>query len=75
MQHAMLWPEPEKGGRGKKLSGKPDGLAQGHWKNLISEARAVLAYSRPLAEEVRDGTKTLDAAYETAKSNVTPVTR
>jgi len=63
MQHAMLWPEPEKGGRGKKLPGKPESLSRGHWSDLVSHARAVFAYSRPLAEEVRDGTKTtLDAA-------------
>ena len=56
--HAILFPEPEKGGRGKKLSGKPDGLRPGHRKNLVSLARAVLEYSPELARRVCDGTTT-----------------
>jgi hypothetical protein len=34
--YARLFPDPAKGGRGKKLSGSPDGLSQGHWKNLVA---------------------------------------
>src|ERR1700730_17119006 len=49
MAHAMLYPDPEKGGRGKKgkASGFSDGLgvSQEYAKNLISAARQVLAHS------------------------------
>ena len=45
MQHAMLWPEAEKGGRGKKAL-----TIKGFSGGFLSQARAVLAYSRPLAD-------------------------
>jgi hypothetical protein len=43
MAHAMLFPEPAKGGRGKKLSDFSDslGVTKGHWRDLVSQARAV----------------------------------
>src|SRR5262249_18259380 len=50
IQEAMLFPDPEKGGRGKKE--KPSefsdglGITTDHAKNLLSDARAVLRYSR-----------------------------
>ena len=46
---ALLYPEPEKGGRGK-LSQKNEslGIGKGYAQNLLSKARAVLAYSREL---------------------------
>ena len=56
MAIAMLSPEPEKGGRGKKgaISGKFSGVAH----QRLSDARAVLAYSPELAEAVmRHGKK------------------
>jgi hypothetical protein len=40
MGYAMLLPDPERWA-GQELSEKPDGLSQGHWKNLVSQARAV----------------------------------
>jgi hypothetical protein len=53
MRLALLYPEPEKGGRGKKgkASEFSDGLgiSRQHAKDLINEARAVLRYSRELA--------------------------
>jgi ParB-like nuclease domain len=61
MAHAILFPR-EKGGRGKKLSGKDDSLSQGHWKNLVAQARTVIEYAPTLVENVRDG-GSLDEAY------------
>jgi hypothetical protein len=66
MAHARLTP-PEKGGRGKKLSGKPEslGITKGHWANLVSQARMVMDYAPTLVEKVRDGFP-LDEAYDLA---------
>jgi hypothetical protein len=50
MGHALNFPEPEKGGRGKTVR-KPDSFS----KQRLSEARTVLGYSRELAIAVRDG--------------------
>ena len=57
MGHALLFPEPEKGGRGKTVR-KPDGFS----KQRLGDARTVLAYSRELALNVRDGSVKLDDA-------------
>jgi hypothetical protein len=51
MAHAILFPEPEKGGRGKKTVQPVDSFS----KQSLSNARAVLAYSPELARNVRDG--------------------
>ena len=53
----MLFPDPEKLKRrgSGSISGKPENTSKGHWKNLVSQARAVAAYSRELAHRVRDG--------------------
>jgi hypothetical protein len=51
MVYAMLFPEPEKGGRGKKTVQPLNSFS----KALLSQARAVLAYSPVLAAKVRDG--------------------
>jgi ParB-like chromosome segregation protein Spo0J len=59
---ALLFPDPEKGGRGKK--GKAAETADFSQKRL-REARQVLAYSYHLALAVRDGTESLDAALAT----------
>lgn len=67
MAHAMLFPEAKKTGRGNKVSGKPETLSTGHWQNLVSQARAVLAYSPALAEAVRDGTVPLAEAFQQAE--------
>jgi hypothetical protein len=66
MGHAMLFRNREKGGRGKKLSGRPDSLSQSHWKDLVSNARTVLDYSEELGRRVRDGFP-LSEAFEQAK--------
>jgi hypothetical protein len=65
MRLALLYPEPEKGGRGKHQTvRKPDSFS----KQRLSEARSVLAYSRELALAVRDGTKKLDDALDEVKA-------
>ncbi len=51
MALAMLFPEPEKGGRGNKRKG---GETPGFSDRRLYDARAVLRYSRELAEAVRD---------------------
>jgi hypothetical protein len=72
MAVAMIRPEPEstaerggKGGRGKKLSAS--GQLSAVPRQRLSDARAVLAYSRELAEAVMRGDKTLKAALADAR--------
>ena len=64
MRLALLYPEPEKGGRGKK--GKATETV-GFSQQRLREARSVLAYSPDLADAVRDGTKKLDEALAEVK--------
>jgi ABC-type transporter Mla subunit MlaD len=59
---ALLFPDAEKGGRGKKGKALETG---GFSRQRLGEARAVLAYARDLALAVRDGTENLDAALAT----------
>jgi len=65
MRMALLYPEPDKRGRGNK--GKAAETADFSQRRL-PEARAVLAYSRELALAVRDGTKKLDEALAEVKA-------
>jgi hypothetical protein len=65
MRVALLYPEPEVGGRGKKSKNSKETL--GFTIMRLSQARAVLAHSRDLALEVRDGLTTLDDALEKVK--------
>lgn len=58
MATAMIYPEAEKGGRGKKSL-----VTKEFSGERLSKARAVLRYSRPEAERVLAGTFSLDAAY------------
>jgi hypothetical protein len=62
MAVAKLYPEPEKGGRGKKAS-VPEGFSQGK----VSEARTVLRWLPELADLVMAGTKPLNEAYAEAQ--------
>ena len=62
MGHALNFPEPEKGGRGKTVR-KADSFS----KQRLSEARTVLAYSRELALKVRDGSVKLAQALATVE--------
>jgi len=48
--------------KGSSSQIREDNISAKTWQNLVSQARALLAYSLPLAEEVRDGIKRLDAA-------------
>jgi hypothetical protein len=59
MALAIIYPEPEKGGRGKRSEKLLDfsrslGMGIEHARRLLSDARAVLAHSRELANAVRD---------------------
>jgi hypothetical protein len=49
---AMLYPEPEKGGRGKKSANAKESL--GFTTQRLSEARSILEYSRELALAIRE---------------------
>ena len=50
MAYAKLFPNPEKGGRGKKTVQPLDSFS----KQLLSQARAVYRYSPTLVDEVHD---------------------
>src|SRR4051812_49359088 len=67
MALAMIYPEPEKGGRGK-LSGIADGLANGISKgqahNLLSQARTILRHSKELAQDVLHRGEHFDVALK-----------
>jgi len=65
MAHAMIYPEPEKGGRGKKSKNSTETL--GFSAMRLSQARTVLSHSRDVAMEILAGTKFLDKEYATAK--------
>jgi hypothetical protein len=62
--HAMVHPEPTKRG-GKQDRGKKQSFAEKDCSNSqLSKARIVLKASTELAAQVRDGTISLDKAYE-----------
>jgi hypothetical protein len=65
MAHAMIYPEPEKGGRGKKSKNSTETL--GFSAMRLSQARTVLSHSRDVAMEILAGTKFLDKEYATAR--------
>jgi ParB-like nuclease family protein len=65
MAHAMIYPEPEKGGRGKKNKNSTETL--GFSAMRLSQARTVLSHSRDVAMEILAGTKFLDKEYAAAK--------
>jgi ParB-like chromosome segregation protein Spo0J len=59
---AMIYPEPEKGGRGKKSDALNSAVSAGFSSRRLNAARSVLRHSRDLAESVLKGSITLDAA-------------
>jgi hypothetical protein len=62
MAVALVYPEPEKGGRGKR-SEAINGPVSGQFsKQRLNEARTVLHHSRSPAESVLKGITPLDAA-------------
>jgi hypothetical protein len=62
MRLALLYPEPEKGSRGKR--GKTTAETAGVSGRWLEQARQVLRSALPLALSVRDGITRLDAALE-----------
>ncbi len=67
MAVAILYPEAEKGGRGKKGSqSKRAAEIAGVSHRRVQQARQVFGFSRELAAAVRDGAKKLDEALEEA---------
>ena len=60
MAYAFIYPEPEKGGRGKKSQNCCE--TQQFSKHRLSNARQVLKHSRPYAEQVLAGSMSLDEA-------------
>jgi ParB/Sulfiredoxin domain len=66
MAIAILYPDPEKGGRGKRSQFREgfDGEARKTFQNRLTQARAVYRYSPELAAMVRDGVVKLDEALK-----------
>jgi hypothetical protein len=62
MAVAKIYPKPEKGGRGKNSS-----VAKEFSGERLSLARAVLRHAPDLAEQVINGSLSLDNAYEEAR--------
>jgi hypothetical protein len=54
MRLAWLYPEAEKGGRGKKSEARKALETSGFSRQRLDQARAVLRHSRELARQVRD---------------------
>ena len=65
MGFAMRHPKPSKGGRGKKLATSGEFSGVSHQR--VSDARAILEYSREIAEAVICGEKFLKAALDEAR--------
>jgi ParB-like chromosome segregation protein Spo0J len=63
MAVAMVYPEPGKGGRGKKNSSAAEGFSAAS----LSRDRRVLRHSASLAQQVIAGSKSLDMAYAEVK--------
>ena len=74
MAYAMMYPEPEKGGRGNKLSRNQDSLAPSNKteKNNAVLARYILKHAPETAKLVRDGHPNypLSKTYDAVKDEV-----
>jgi hypothetical protein len=66
MALAMIYPEPEKGGRGRKKERVEETTTFS--EKRLQQARAVLRHSRALADEVLKGATPFDKALEQIKS-------
>jgi hypothetical protein len=64
---AMLFPEVEKGGRGKKSAALNSADTAGFSSRRLEQAREVLHHSRSLAEAVVKGITPLDTATAAAQ--------
>ena len=71
MAVAMIYPVPEKGGRGKKKT--MDETSTLFSPKRLQLARTVLAHSPDLAQAVLAGSKSLDAAYDEARKAKQPL--
>jgi hypothetical protein len=63
MATAMIYPEAEKAHRGKKSEQAKVLETKSFSSARLSQARAVLAHSPPIASAVLAGSKSLDEAY------------
>jgi hypothetical protein len=68
MALALLYPEERKHGGARKKGSSLETKLEGFSKARLSQARAVLRHSRPLAESVRDGVVKLDEAIAKIKA-------
>ena len=68
MATAMIYPEPDERGRGKKSIATKSAETAGFSQRRLNVAREVLRYSRPLAESVLKGITTLDDALAKVKA-------
>jgi hypothetical protein len=50
MALAMIYPEPEKGGRGKNVESRKAAETSGFSARRLAQARSVFHFSRPMAE-------------------------
>ncbi len=62
MAMAMIYPEPGKGGRGKKSEAGNSAGTAGFSARRVQDARTILRHSRALAEAVLKGAKPFDVA-------------
>ena len=67
MAVAMIYPDPEKGGRGKKSGAKTSDLVGGFSMDFVDKARTVLKHAPDLAHQVLQGSEKLTASYRTAR--------
>jgi hypothetical protein len=68
MALAMVYPEPEKGGRGKNIAARKTQETLGFTSERLRQARKVLRTSPALGKEVLLGQRTLDQARNLAES-------
>ncbi len=69
MTVAKIYPDTEKGGRGKKSSANLAETA-GFSQRRLQQARTVLQFAPDLADGVLTGSTALDEAYKTARKRV-----
>jgi hypothetical protein len=62
---AMMYPESENGGRGKKSAAKNLLVSSGFSRQRLDQARTILHHSRPLAESVLKGITKFTGGYWT----------
>jgi hypothetical protein len=68
MAMAIMYPEPESGGRGKNVEARKAVETAGFSNSLLKQARAILRHSVDLASQVMAGTRHFDEALQTART-------